>query len=118
MNKNETFQIIHFTVLSQRDEISVNDCESSNDRRRVLLLENVDDELRLGDVAGLVRRAKAEVELLVVRLQVQRPVQEHAARVAFQSKKAAAFTQKLKSCLKYNKIEICLSTLRNITVLI
>lgn len=86
LNKNETFQTINFTVLPQRDEISVNDCESSNDRRRVLLLENVDDELRLGDVAGLVRRAKAEVELLVVRLQVERPVQEHAARVAFQSK--------------------------------
>ena len=84
------------TILPKGDEVSVDDGEASDDRRRLLLLQDVDDELRLGDVRAAVGGPEPEVELLVVGLGVERPVQEDSAGVAVKPEEAAAFAQELK----------------------
>ena len=61
-----------------------------------MFLEDVDDELRLGDVAGLVRGPQPQVELLVVGLQVEGSVEKNTSGFTFQSEKAASFAQQLR----------------------
>ena len=84
------------TILPKSDKVPVDDGEASHDRRRLLLLQDVDDELRLGDVRAAVGGPEPEVELLVVGLGVERPVEEDSAGVAVKPEEAAAFTQELK----------------------
>ena len=88
--------LVSLTILPKGDEVSVDDGEASDDGWRLLLLQDVDDELRLGDVRAAVGGPETEVELLVIGLGVERPVQEDSAGVAVKPEEAAAFAQELK----------------------
>ena len=71
--------------MSECNVVAVDDGQTADDGWRLLLLQDVDDKLGLGDVTGAIGGTKPEVKLLIVGLRVQRSVQEDPTRVAIQT---------------------------------